>query len=144
MAAARLVGDALEPVELAVGGAETRSADEGGEVGHRRVLYGGGEGGLADLLREPAGAAREVVDVRGGVFGDRPGVGKFRGVPVANQVPLVPLRRRPAGALRRAVGEVPGEDEGKLGLGSGGNPALQANGADRAGLLGVGAERAIG
>ena len=144
VAAAGVIVGAFEAVELAVGGAEADGRDQGGEIGAGGVLDGGGDGGLAEGGGEAAGLLFEGVEVGGGVFGGGPGVGEAGGVVIADEGVFVALGRGPAAAARRAIGEVPGEEEGEIGVRAGGDGAVEAESADGAAGFGFGAEFAIG
>jgi hypothetical protein len=143
VAAAGVVVGAFEAVELAIGGAEADGRDQGGEVGAGGVLDGGGDGGFAEGGGEAAGLLFQGVEVRGGVFGGGPGVGEAGGVVVADEGVFVALGSVPAAAARRAIGEMPGEQEGEIGVRAGGDGAVEAERADGP-LGGLGAEFAIG
>src|ERR1017187_6490428 len=75
--------------------------------------------------------------------GRRPSVGEAGAVVVPEGVVLVTLRRRPSGPRRRAVGEVPAQQEGIRGFAAGRNFALQAERADAGALGGFRAELPI-
>ena len=144
VAAAGVIVGAFEAVELAIGGAEADGGDEGGEIGAGGVLDGGGDGGFAEGGGEAAGLLFEGVEVRGGVIGGGPGVGEAGGVVIADEGVFVALGSVPAAAARGAIGEVPGEEEGEIGVRAGGDGAVEAEGADGAAGFGFGAEFAIG
>ena len=80
----------------------------------------------------------------GGVFGGRPGVGKARGVVVAEEDIFVAGRGAPSAAAWGAIGKMPGEQEGVIGVRSGGDGSADGEGSYRAGILRLGPEFAIG
>src|ERR1035438_4299140 len=114
-----MIVNAFEAVEFAIGGAETGGGDEGGEIGAGGLLDDGGESGLAEGGGEAAGLLFECVEVRGGVFRSSPGVGEAGGVVVAEECVFLTFGRTPSAAARRAIGEVPGEEEGEIGVAAG-------------------------
>src|ERR1019366_3625874 len=144
VAAAGVIVGALEAVELAVGGTEADGRDQGGEIGAGGVLDGGGDGGLAEGGGKAAGLLFQGTEVRGDISGSGPGVGEAGGVVVAYEGVLVALGSVPAAAARRAIGEVPGEEEGEIGMRAGRDGAVEAESADGADFGGFGAEFAIG
>src|ERR1019366_3738565 len=81
---------------------------------------------------------------RGGVFGRGPGVGEAGGVVVADEGVFIALGSVPAAAARRAIGEMPGEEKGEIGVGSGGDGAIEAESSDGADFGGLGAGFALG
>ena len=119
VAAAGVIVGAFEAVELAIGGAEADGRDEGGEIGAGCVFDGGRDGGFAEGGGETAGLFFQGVEVRGGVFGGGPGVGKAGGVVVADGSVFVALGRSPTAAPGSAIGEMPGEEEGEIGVRAG-------------------------
>ena len=137
VAAAGVIVGAFEAVELAIGGAEADGRDEGGEIGAGGVLDGGGDGGFAEGGGEAAGLLFQRVEVGGGVFGGGPGVGEAGGVVVADESVFVALGRSPTAAARRAIGEMPGEEEGEIGVGAGSEGAVETERADAAARLRV-------
>src|ERR1039458_7416548 len=144
VAAAGMIVNAFEAVEFAIGGAEARGGDESGEIGAGGLLDDGGESGLAEGGGEAAGLLFEYVEVSGGVFRGSPGVGEAGGVVVAEKGVFLTFGRTPAAAARRAIGEVPGEEEGEIGVAAGRDGAVKAKSADGADFGGFGAEFAIG
>ena len=114
-AAAVVIVDTLEAVEFAVGGAEGGGGAKGGEIRHGRFKNRRGKRGLTDGVDEKLGLLFETREVLSGVFGGGPSVGKFGGVPVADDGILFAFRGVPAAVSGRAIGEMPGEEEFVIG-----------------------------
>jgi len=126
VAAAALVVAAFETVKLAVGRAEAHGRCQRGEVRHGRVLHGGGQGAFAHGGGEAARLRFQAREICRSVLSRLPRVGEALRVVVPNDVLFVPLGRVPAAPLRRAVGEVPAQQEGIPGLGARRDLPLQA------------------
>src|SRR5580700_110882 len=114
-AAAVMVVDAFEPVELAVGGAETGGAGERREIGAGRLLYDGGEGTLAKGLREQEGSTFEALKIRCRIFGGGERGGESGAIVISDDGFAKALWSRPAAPFRRAVRKAPGEQKGEAG-----------------------------
>src|ERR1017187_3031692 len=131
-------------MEFAVGGAEADGGDQGGEVGAGGVLDGGGDGGLAQSGGKPAGLLLEGLEMCGRVFGSGPGIGKARGVVVAQEGIFIARGGTPAAAARSAIGEMPGKQERVIGVGGWRDGAAERERRHWSGGLRLGTELAVG
>ena len=130
-------------MELAVGRAEARLADERGEVGRGRLPDRRRQCALAQRVGELARARRQPIEVRRHVAGRGPGVLESRAVVVADRRAALAGRRGPAAAVGRAVGKPPGDEEGVLGALARRDPAVEADGGHASRIVGLGAHPAV-
>ncbi len=135
-AAAVFVVDAFEAVELAVGSAEARGAHQSGEVCAGCIFDGCRQCAFAHCGCEQSGAGFKMFQIRGGVVCRGPGVGESLGIVIADDGFLVALGSFPSAPLRRAIREMPGQNECVASRLAWCDGTLQAQGAD--GTAGVG------
>ena len=117
VAASRLIVAPLEAVEFAVRGAESSVGAQGREVAERRVQRRRRQGGRFHCSREAAAALLERRELLRRVPSHFPGVRESLAIIVPHHRRLLLfLGRRPSATLRRAVGEMPGEEKGHGGF----------------------------
>ena len=86
----------------------------------------------------------ELWEVLRGVFGGGPRICKLGGIPIADDGVFLTFRSFPTAMRRRAIGEMPGEDEFVIGGGMRGESALETERTDGAGFIGLRTKFAIG
>ena len=147
VATAALIVRAFEAVERAIGALRKQTGvTKCGEVGMPAASLMAG--GMVDS--RSAAAKRRVFfsesgEIRGGVFGGGPGVGEAGRVVVAEEGIFVALGGSPTAAARRCDwGNAEASRKVEIGVGAGGEGAIEAECADAAARFRFGAEFAIG